>query len=111
MGKYNGAVITTAGTNVISQAISGTELTWTVMRSSSVAIPEGVKTIANGAFSGCTLLSRVDLPASLRTVEENAFLGCDALTTVIYDGPPKYFTSIYFGRGNETLVGVYLMGK
>ena len=77
----------------------------------SVAIPEGVKTIANGAFSGCTLLSRVDLPASLRTVEENAFLGCDALTTVIYDGPPKYFTSIYFGRGNETLVGVYLMGK
>ena len=41
MGKYNGAVITTAGANVISQAISGTELTWTVMRSSSVAIPEG----------------------------------------------------------------------
>lgn len=41
MGKYNGAVITTAGQNVIAQSLSGTQLTWTVMRSSSAAIPSG----------------------------------------------------------------------
>ena len=41
MGKYNGAVITTAGQNVIAQSLSGTQLTWTVMRSSSAAIPAG----------------------------------------------------------------------
>lgn len=41
MGLYNGAVITSAGQNLLAQAISGTELTWTVMRASSVAIPEG----------------------------------------------------------------------
>ena len=52
MGKYNGAVITTAGTNVISQAISGTELTWTVMRSSSVAIPEGTDIAALTSLTG-----------------------------------------------------------
>lgn len=52
MGKYNGAVITTAGTNVISQAISGTELTWTVMRSSSVALPEGTDIAALTSLTG-----------------------------------------------------------
>lgn len=52
MGKYNGAVITTAGANVISQAISGSELTWTVMRSSSVAIPEGTDIAALTSLTG-----------------------------------------------------------
>lgn len=52
MGKYNGAVITTAGANVISQAISGTELTWTVMRSSSVATPEGTDIAALTSLTG-----------------------------------------------------------
>ena len=52
MGKYNGAVITTAGANVISQAISGTELTWTVMRSSSVALPEGTDIAALTSLTG-----------------------------------------------------------
>lgn len=52
MGKYNGAVITTAGANVISQAISGTELTWTVMRSSSVAIPEGTDIASLTSLTG-----------------------------------------------------------
>ena len=52
MGKYNGAVITTAGTNVISQAISGTKLEWTVMRSSSVAIPDGTDIAALTSLTG-----------------------------------------------------------
>lgn len=38
MGKYNGAVVTTAGEGVIAQALQGTKLTWTKMRASSVAV-------------------------------------------------------------------------
>ena len=38
MGKYNGAVVTTAGEGVIAQALQGTKLTWTTMRTSSVAV-------------------------------------------------------------------------
>lgn len=38
MGKYNGAVVTTAGEGVIAQALQGTKLTWTKMRTSSVAV-------------------------------------------------------------------------
>jgi len=38
MGKYNGAVVTTAGEGVIAQALRGTKLTWTKMRTSSAAV-------------------------------------------------------------------------
>jgi len=42
MGKYNGAVITAAGQNLIAQAISGSEtVTWTTMQASSYAYPAG----------------------------------------------------------------------
>ena len=52
MGLYNGAVITSAGQNLLAQAISGTELTWTVMRASSVAIPEGTDLMTLTALTG-----------------------------------------------------------
>ena len=46
MGKYNGAVVTTAGEGVIAQALRGTKLTWTKMRASSVAVAvSGIKTL------------------------------------------------------------------
>lgn len=52
MGLYNGAVITSAGQNLLVQAISGTELTWTAMRVSSVAIPEGTDLTTLTALTG-----------------------------------------------------------
>lgn len=52
MGLYSGAVITSAGQNLLAQAISGTELTWTVMRASSVAIPEGTDLTTLTALTG-----------------------------------------------------------
>lgn len=52
MGLYNGAVITSAGQNLLARAISGTELTWTVMRASSVAIPEGTDLTTLTALTG-----------------------------------------------------------
>ena len=46
MGKYNGAVVTTAGEGVIAQALQGTKLTWTKMRTSSVAVAaSGIKAL------------------------------------------------------------------
>ena len=46
MGKYNGAVVTTAGEGVIAQALRGTKLTWTKMRASSVAVAApGIKAL------------------------------------------------------------------
>ena len=52
MGLYNGAVITAAGQNLLAQAISEAELAWTVMRASSVAIPEGTDLTTLTALTG-----------------------------------------------------------
>lgn len=59
MGKYHGAVITTAGQNVIAQAISGTELTWTVMRTSSTAIPAATNLETLTSLSGVEQTSEI----------------------------------------------------
>ena len=59
MGKYNGAVITAAGQNVIAQAITGTELTWTVMRTSSVAILQGTDLTTLTSLSGIEQTSNI----------------------------------------------------
>ena len=59
MGKYNGAVITTAGQNVISQAISGTELTWLTMKTSSIAIPAGTNIESLTTLSGIEQTSKI----------------------------------------------------
>lgn len=53
MGKYNGAVITTAGEGVIAQALQGTKLTWTKMRTSSVAV-------STSSIKGLTALTGVE---------------------------------------------------
>ena len=53
MGKYNGAVVTTAGEGVIAQALQGTKLTWTKMRTSSV-------TVAAADVKGLTTLTGIE---------------------------------------------------
>ena len=53
MGKYNGAVVTTAGEGVIAQALQGTKLTWTKMRASSVAV-------AAASIKGLTALTGIE---------------------------------------------------
>ena len=46
---------------------------------SSISIPEGVKKIASGVFSGNTELTWVNFPASLTEIGEAAFSGCSFL--------------------------------
>ena len=58
MGKYNGAVITTAGEGVIAQALQGTKLTWTKMRTSSVAV-------SASSIKGLTALTGVEQTANI----------------------------------------------
>ena len=58
MGKYNGAVVTTAGEGVIAQALQGTKLTWTKMRTSSVAV-------SASSIKGLTALTGVEQTANI----------------------------------------------
>ncbi|MBQ8928537.1 MAG: leucine-rich repeat protein [Oscillospiraceae bacterium] len=44
-----------------------------------IVLPEGVKEIGSGAFDGCTALETVELPEGLTTIGRETFLGCTAL--------------------------------
>lgn len=47
---------------------------------SSLVIPEGVTSIGDYAFAGCTSLTEITLPSTLRNIGANAFDGCTQLT-------------------------------
>jgi len=44
--------------------------------------PSGVKTIEEGAFSGCDSLCMIRLPNHIEIIGDNAFRGCVKLTTI-----------------------------
>lgn len=48
----------------------------------NVALPEGVTSIAEKAFAGCTSLKSLKLPSTLTKVGTQAFLGCISLESV-----------------------------
>ena len=54
--------------------------------SGSYAIPAGVTSIGNGAFSGCTLLTSVTMPGSVTSIGQSAFNGCTGLTSAAISG-------------------------
>ena len=49
------------------------------------AVPDGVETVAAGAFAGRSGLAHVSLPASVRMVGAGAFAGCAALAEIAVD--------------------------
>ena len=51
-------------------------------RYSRIVIPEGVTSIAEGAFSGCSRLEEIVLPSTLKSIGNNAFENCSKLKSV-----------------------------
>ena len=49
-------------------------------------LPDGIRSIASGAFANCTDLHSVILPESVEIAEDGAFRGCDALSIAIWKG-------------------------
>lgn len=68
-------VIPQGVTEIGSYLLSGRDM-------SSVTVPEGVKSIYRGAFSGCGNLSSVKLPSTLTYLDAYAFADCTSLTSV-----------------------------
>ena len=71
----------------------------------TVTIPEGVASIGDSAFSGCSGLTSVTIPSSVTSIGSNAFYGCSSLTSVTI---PEGVTSIgsYAFRGCDNLTSV-----
>ena len=66
------------------------------------SIKEGVKTICDNAFEGCTSLSSLVFPNSITRIGDSAFNGCESLSSVVI---PDSVTSIGDGafRGCDSL--------
>ena len=47
-----------------------------------VAVQEGVTSIDNRAFDGCTELTTIAIPSSVTSIGDNAFCGGTGLTTI-----------------------------
>ena len=80
-------------TSISDSAFSGcTSLT-------EIVIPDSVTSIGESAFSGCTSLSKVDLPKKLTTIEAYTFSGCSSLESIVI---PDGVTAIgtWFEYGN-----------
>lgn len=61
------------------------EIAWSAFahsQLSSVAISDGVRTIASAAFYDCPQLRTIDIPSSVRTIGDQAFYGCPRLQHV-----------------------------
>lgn len=58
-------------------------------RLQSITITEGVQTIDDSAFSGCTSLTTVILPTTLTSIGSNAFSGCKKLSLINFSSGLK----------------------
>ena len=53
----------------------------------AVTLPDGLESIGNGVFRGCSALTSIDIPASVTSIGENVFYDCTSLTAVtLHDG-------------------------
>lgn len=74
------------------------------LEKADVTVPEGVRTLAPYALSGCEM-SAVSLPSSLRTIRYNAFAECLNLTSVtLPEGVESLEDSVFFSCVSLTSV-------
>ena len=48
----------------------------------TVVIPDGVTSIGNGAFRGCSSLKSITIPNSVTSIGDGAFKDCTSLTSI-----------------------------
>ena len=77
--------------------------------SGAYTIPEGIESIAGGAFSGCSHLTSITIPESVTSIGYSPFSGCNGLTSPIYNAhvfaymPTSYSGAYTIPEGIESI--------
>lgn len=92
----------TAVTSIGDSAFKGCNI-------SSVALPEGVKTIGTSAFSGNDALASVSIPKTLTQIGNSAFADCPIAGTIkLYEGFNNLGSEAFSAAGKTAATAVYL---
>lgn len=68
-----------------------------------VKITEGITSIGDNAFKGCSELSVVDIPSSVVSIGNSAFEGCDKVQQVYFEGDNASWNLITIADNNNIL--------
>ena len=61
----------------------------------SITIPDGVTSIGDYAFAGCSRLKSMVIPSSIKTIGENVFFDCNSLQTIYYRGSQNEWDKLF----------------
>ena len=67
----------------------------------SYTVPDGVKTIKNGAFQNDRNLISIIFPQSLEEIEGNAFQYCSSLENIFYKGTQEEWANVTIGEESQ----------
>ena len=103
--NLSGGVLKINGTGKMTDWTSATGSIWNNYKSSitKVIVSDGVTSIGNYAFTGCTNLTSVSIPDSVTSIGNNAFGDCPAIATVNYGGSKIEWDKLSIGTNNEVL--------
>ena len=98
-----------SGTGAMADYASSSSVPWTSVHGkiTSATIAEGVTSVGNYAFSGCSILNNVSIPDGVTTIGGSAFSGCSNLANVnIPDGVTTIGSSAFYGCSNLANVNI-----
>ncbi|MDE5997193.1 MAG: leucine-rich repeat protein, partial [Muribaculaceae bacterium] len=72
----------------------------------TITIPSRVRSIEEGTFSGCSLITGIELPEDVEYIGREAFAGCERLTNISCkaDVPPFVCSSAFNGVGLDHVI-------
>lgn len=89
--------LTISGTDAMTNFAFGESPWYRNAAIKNVVIEEGVTSIGDDAFDGCTELTSVAIPASVTAIGDLAFIDCNNLEDVTYCGTAQQWSEIYIG--------------
>ena len=70
----------------------------------ALILEEGVESIGDSAFSGCTMFTSVSLPSTITAIGSSAFSKCSRLSWTLFKGTEAGWGAVSVGSGNQPLL-------